>query len=98
MVAVEAFLKDQQSVLLVIHSAERERILNEYAIPVNRRSDIVTPENASKYLKGRHNRRIIADNADLILQVLLRTYEPISLVTMTDNAILAVQLREEEHD
>jgi len=88
-VAVETFLEDSHSVLIVVSPQERERILNEYAIPVKRRSHIISCEGAAKALRGT-SRRIIVDNADVILQILLRTYEPIEMMTVNGGASVPI--------
>lgn len=82
--AVETFL-EQNAVLIVMSTSERERIINEYQIPAHKREFVIVAAQAPRALAGLH-RNIIVDNADLILQMYLRARDPITMITVNGGA------------
>lgn len=92
--AVEAFLADPRSILVVAHVHEREHIITEYKVPAVRRQHIVTPRSV-RVLRGTGQQRVIIDNADIILQMLLLAPVEIVMITATDSSLPLVRWEDE---
>lgn len=83
---MEEFINDPKSILIVIHHAEKARIIDFFK-PAMTDQDIrrivTLQEYQNNKTRGLGYERILIDNADILLQSMFR--EPIELITINKN-------------